>query len=198
MSNNCFVKPVGKNIGVYLHWNGGRDSIEAFLEYCKLKQYPPFETDYGMARFVQTVANFFGTGTSIGIEEENSISTCNGTYVIKGWEIVSRDFNGEEQHNYSLKKMLEEIDQEQPAAIQLGCDFLHAEIIDAKDLQIGDTVYWIDCKNTVNTNHIVGHNSKGFYMDRYSNKYDVEPYDWNNNNYVKGKVRVERKKAEEV
>ena len=100
--------------------------------------------------------------------------------------------------DYKSKKMLEEIDQEQPAAIQLGYDFLHAEIIDAKDLQIGDTVYWIDCKNTVNTNHIVGHNSKGFYMDRYSNKYDVEPYDWNNNNYVKGKVRVERKKAEEV
>ena len=24
--------------GVYLHWNGGRDSVEAFLAYCKLKQ----------------------------------------------------------------------------------------------------------------------------------------------------------------
>ena len=23
-------------IGVYLHWNGGRDSVQAFLTYCKL------------------------------------------------------------------------------------------------------------------------------------------------------------------
>ena len=26
-------------IGVYLHWNGGRDSVEAFLTYCKMKGY---------------------------------------------------------------------------------------------------------------------------------------------------------------
>ena len=23
-----------KDIGVYLHWNGGRDSVEGFLSYC--------------------------------------------------------------------------------------------------------------------------------------------------------------------
>ena len=38
-------------IGVYLHWNGGRDSVQAFLLYCKLKGYRPPETDcYGWAR----------------------------------------------------------------------------------------------------------------------------------------------------
>lgn len=26
-------------IGVYLHWNGGRDSVEGFLEYMKLKKH---------------------------------------------------------------------------------------------------------------------------------------------------------------
>ena len=29
------------DLGVYLHWNGGRDSVEAFLKYCKLKGYRP-------------------------------------------------------------------------------------------------------------------------------------------------------------
>ena len=24
-------------IGVYLHWNGGLDSVEAFLKYCEMK-----------------------------------------------------------------------------------------------------------------------------------------------------------------
>ena len=26
-------------IGIYLHWNGGRDSVEGFLEYCRRKGY---------------------------------------------------------------------------------------------------------------------------------------------------------------
>lgn len=25
------------DIGIYLHWNGGRDSVQAFLKYCELK-----------------------------------------------------------------------------------------------------------------------------------------------------------------
>lgn len=32
-------------IGVYLHWNGGRDSVEAFLAYCKLKNYRKPESE---------------------------------------------------------------------------------------------------------------------------------------------------------
>ena len=31
--------------GVYLHWNGGRDSVEAFLAYCKLKQFRRYLTN---------------------------------------------------------------------------------------------------------------------------------------------------------
>lgn len=26
------------DIGIYLHWYGGRDSVEAFLKYCELKK----------------------------------------------------------------------------------------------------------------------------------------------------------------
>ena len=48
-------------LGVYLHWNGGRDSVTAFLTYCKLKGYRPPETDcYGWARLCQVIGNFFG------------------------------------------------------------------------------------------------------------------------------------------
>lgn len=32
-------------LGVYLHWNGGRDSVEAFLEYCKRRGFRPPEED---------------------------------------------------------------------------------------------------------------------------------------------------------
>ena len=58
------------DIGVYLHWNGGRDSVEAFLKYCKLKGYRSPETDcYGWARFCQVIGNFFGGGLSLGIDK---------------------------------------------------------------------------------------------------------------------------------
>ena len=54
------------DIGVYLHWNGGRDSVEAFLLYCKLKGYRTPEYDnYGWARLCQVIGNFFGGGLSI-------------------------------------------------------------------------------------------------------------------------------------
>lgn len=49
------------DIGVYLHWNGGRDSVEAFLSYCKLRGFRPPERDcYGWARLCQVIGNFFG------------------------------------------------------------------------------------------------------------------------------------------
>ena len=42
MENRAIVKPKDQNVGVYLHWNGGIDSVTAFLEYCKLKDYRDF------------------------------------------------------------------------------------------------------------------------------------------------------------
>jgi hypothetical protein len=46
-------------IGIYLHWNGGRDSVNAFLAYCKLKRYrSPNEDNYGFARLCQVIGDF--------------------------------------------------------------------------------------------------------------------------------------------
>ena len=68
MGNRAIVKPEGKDIGVYLHWNGGIDSVTAFLKYCELKQYRGFDDEYGIARFTQVVGNFFGGGlVAVGI-----------------------------------------------------------------------------------------------------------------------------------
>ena len=43
MGNRCVITTRedfdNDGIGIYLHWNGGRDSVEAFLKYCELKQY---------------------------------------------------------------------------------------------------------------------------------------------------------------
>ena len=83
-------------IGVYLHWNGGRDSVQAFLLYCKLKGYRPPETDcYGWARLCQVVGNYFGGELSLGIDVCSRLDCDNwdnGVYIVKGWEIVRRKF----------------------------------------------------------------------------------------------------------
>lgn len=115
------------DIGVYLHWNGGRDSVEAFLTYCKLKGYREPETDnYGWARLCQVIGNFFGGTDSLGIGsccELDCDNWDNGVYVIRNWEIVDRKyFSGVEQREYDLKEMLLEIDGCQPEKEQLGED----------------------------------------------------------------------------
>ena len=106
-------------IGVYLHWNGGRDSVRAFLKYCELKGYrAPSEDNYGWARLCQVIGNFFGGGSSLGIDTVNHLDCNNwdnGVYLIEGWEIVGRMyFDGEEQDYYELIEMLRGINDCMP------------------------------------------------------------------------------------
>ena len=114
------------DIGIYLHWNGGRDSVEAFLKYCELKRYrSPSEDNYGWARLCQVIANYFGGGeTGVGIDNCCHLYCANGdngVYIIEGWKIIDRQyFKGTEQHNYDLYDMLVDIDLTQPETEQLG------------------------------------------------------------------------------
>lgn len=122
------------DIGVYLHWNGGRNSVEAFLKYCELKNYRSPDTDnYGWARLCQVIGNYFGGSTSIGIDKCNRLDCDNGdngTYIISGWKIVDRKyFRGLEQQGHNLIDMLIDIDSSQPKAERLGLDFLYQAVM---------------------------------------------------------------------
>lgn len=122
------------DIGIYLHWNGGRDSVEAFLTYCKLKGYrKPSEDNYGWARLCQVIGNFFDGGCSIGIDNCCHLDCDNydnGVYIIEGWEIVGRQYHdGAEQHAYDLLEMLVEIDKNQPTKEQLGEERIEALLV---------------------------------------------------------------------
>ena len=106
--------------GIYLHWNGGRASIEAFLAYCNLKGYRCPEDDcYGWAYLVATIANTFGDGLSVGIDSCKYLDTDNydnGVYVIKNWLIVERIYadSDYEQDGYDLLEFVKEINSRQP------------------------------------------------------------------------------------
>ena len=130
MGNRCVITTActdarkSNNIGVYLHWHGGRNSVEGFLAYCKLKEYRSPDTDcYGWARLCQVVGNFFGGSDSIGINRCKNLDCDNydnGVYIVSDWEIVDRQYNKKSEHErYNLKKILTEINNCQPQSEQL-------------------------------------------------------------------------------
>lgn len=119
MGNRAVISDRRKKIGVYLHWNGGYDSVSAFLKYCEMKGYrSPDKDNYGWARLCQVIGNFFGGANSIGIDRYDNLDIDNGdngVYIIEDWEIVDRlYYEGEEQNEYDLKEMLLEINKTQP------------------------------------------------------------------------------------
>ena len=107
-------------VGIYVHWNGGYDSVNAFLTYCKIKGFrTPDKDNYGWARLAQVIANFMGDdGLSVGVDTVDRLDCDNwdnGVYIIEGWEIVGREYyEGEEQHGYEPEDILEAIDKAQP------------------------------------------------------------------------------------
>lgn len=138
-----------RKLGIYLHWNGGRDSVEAFLKYCELREFRAPDSDkYGWARLCQVIANFMGAnGLSVGISpyttDEQMNPGDNGIYVIRGWEVVERVYpweDFEEQDAYPLDAMLREIDTAQPEDQRLGA-FLDAEEVPVSEAGIGDEIF---------------------------------------------------------
>jgi len=146
MGNRALIATEQKDIELYLHWNGGRDSVEAFLLYCKMQGFRSPENDgYGWARLSQVIGNFFCStnikekikeghvktlidrtmyvGLSIGIMKFDDMSAegCdNGRYIIKNWEIINREYNGDEQYDHKIESMLMGVDIAQPKNLRLG------------------------------------------------------------------------------
>jgi hypothetical protein len=102
---------------IYVHWNGGRDSVESFLKIINEK-LEVRSGDYGWARLIQTITNFFGGSLSVGagvITRMDQDNYDNGVYWLdftkNGWEIVGREFfeNRKEQQEYDIDRMANDI-----------------------------------------------------------------------------------------
>lgn len=204
MGNRAIIKSINSTMGVYLHWNGGIDSVTAFLKYCEMKGYAGFEDCYGIARFCQVVGNYFGGSSSLGLvnnvyeTEEYASSLDNGIYVVDGWKIVKRIGNHTSSEGYTLTDMLCDIDDAQPKSERLTKGYITAKEVDASELKIGDKIYYqnnLDGKVSLQT--IVGFGAKGKWCNGsdvtgvpYINKYSQDNPENNPNNYIRGKVRV--------
>ena len=102
---------------LYLHWNGGRDSVEPFLHVAKLYEIRCQEdSSYAIARLSQLIGNTLGGTLSLGVGAYKCLDTNNydnGTYVVEDWEIVEREHlpyeNFEEQDEYVFDEFVKEI-----------------------------------------------------------------------------------------
>lgn len=174
MGNRAVITTPEKKVGLYLHWNGGRDTVEPLLKYCELQGYRPPSSDcYGWARMAQVVGNFFGGTLSLGIDRFDALGDQgdNGVYVIDGWKIVDhytteydKDFNRTgtrhfdpacEQHEHGFDEMLRDFDASMPKALQLG-EFLDSIEVPVDEVKLGDEVWLHGYEETWQAFPVVG------------------------------------------
>ena len=120
----AFVDDKGKqdknSAGIYLHWNGGRDSVEGFL--AAAKDYGIRSGSYGLARLTQIICNSFPGTLSVGVgivKKLDCDNWDNGVYwVDKEFNIVAREHiekyglvagTFEEQQVYKLADFVKEV-----------------------------------------------------------------------------------------
>ena len=98
---------------IYLHWNGGRDSVEAYLAAAKILGIRWNDPTYCIARLTQIIGNSFGGYLSLGVGCFKNLDTNNydnGVYWIADGEIVEREFfEGKEQNQHNYDEFVAEI-----------------------------------------------------------------------------------------
>lgn len=196
MGNRAVITTKERDLALYLHWNGGRDTVEPLLKYCELQGYrPPSADSYGWARMAQVMGNFFGGSTSLGIDSFDRLGDQgdNGVYVIDGWSIAERirsryddDWNvvgwrdidpSEEQCEYDFDDVLRSFDEAMPEDLRLG-EFLDSVEVPVADVRMGDEVWMRTCGEKWETFPVVGFGQPEFnriavYEDRPDGGRDI-------------------------
>ncbi len=186
-----------EELGIYLHWNGGMDSVKPFLKYCELKGYasPDQDAAYGMSRICQVIGNYFGGTKSLGVNQCRYLDCDNwdnGTYICEGWNVVGRQFfRGPEQSGYDLEDMLLSINLAMPETERLPEGLIKSVVlggVPTKELQLGELVYVKDHNGNYEKHKVIGYGSDEMvnghdvsgipYVDKYDNGSE------NINNYI--------------
>ena len=96
---------------IYLHWHGDRYRVEAFL--AAAKHFDLRCNVLGCARLAQIIGNWLGSTLSLGVGCYGGLdtdNTNNGTYWIKDWEIVEREFMRYPEHKeYDVEGLVQKI-----------------------------------------------------------------------------------------
>lgn len=94
MGNRCVIAAADQpQVGLYLHWNGGPESVLAFLEAAQTLHVrsPGSDPSYFLARLTQIIANWFGGTLSVGLGLVDYLDASdNGVYYVEGDFAVAR------------------------------------------------------------------------------------------------------------
>lgn len=100
MGNRAVIQFTPKQ-AVHIHWNGGRDSVEGFLDACKTITEHGWQGELKGARLFEQVAKAFFEGNSTVEFDKPDALDCdngdNGLYYVNAetWAITGRAyFNG--------------------------------------------------------------------------------------------------------
>lgn len=137
MGNRAVIIEKGKLKGVYLHWNGGRDSIKPILFYCAnfMKEDDALDTFEFVCKCIGFEPKAF---------ENYNVTDCNngdnGVYIIDDkYEIIGRMYAPiKEQNEYDFVEFLLGIDKEMPKHYRKGKDFIlkYLSLIRSDELDI--------------------------------------------------------------
>lgn len=127
MGNRAVITNMQKEIGIYLHWGGSRETVEGFLLYCKLSGYK-FDS-LGFAKLCQVICNY-SAEFDVCVDKLENLDCNNydnGVYVVnEDWEICERLYNRclDEQSNTSPMNILRRIDKSFCFRRRLGYFFI--------------------------------------------------------------------------
>jgi len=96
---------------IYLHWNGKKCYVEAFLRAAKEFGIRGDDPTYCIARLTQVIGNTIGGTLSLGVGCYRNFGNPgdNGVFWIKNWEIVEHETNfGDDDENKKYQAWHEE------------------------------------------------------------------------------------------
>lgn len=73
MGNRAVIITEAADMGLYLHWEGSPEQVQAFLSFCHMMEYrPPEQDEYGWAQLAKVIGNYIDQnqrshGLSIGL-----------------------------------------------------------------------------------------------------------------------------------
>tara|TARA_R110000824_G_scaffold151398_1_gene322375 strand:- start:107 stop:475 length:369 start_codon:yes stop_codon:yes gene_type:complete len=114
MGNRAVLEIEGTGLGIYLHWNGGRDTIDPLLEVAKEYEIQDKGVDFLVSNLNQIVSNTFGKCGIGKLDTLDCDNYDNGVYVIDAdLNIVDRKFTRyPEQKHWDFNEMKEFIKEQ--------------------------------------------------------------------------------------
>lgn len=91
MGNRAVITTPNNTVGIYVHWNGGIESVLGFTHAANALDVrsPSYDPSYFLARLTQIIGNFFGGTTSVGIGLVSEMdSSDNGVWVVHDFDDV--------------------------------------------------------------------------------------------------------------